>query len=203
MDPGTAEPLGKDVFLQLLTTQLQYQDPLDPTDGTQFVAELAQFTQLEQSAETNAQLAQLIESNTSLNNFGATALIGKEVQVEGGVFTFESGSPSNFSYELSGDAQEVIVQIMDASGSIVSTLNPGAQAAGFQTLTWDGRNADGNLLPSGEYAFDISARDIEGGPVPSETFSRGVVSGLLFEEGIPYVTVNGGRIPASDVISVR
>jgi len=203
MEATGTEALGKDVFLQLLTTQLQYQDPLDPTDSTQFVAELAQFTQLEQSTETNEQLAQLVEGNASLNNFGATSLIGKEVQVEGGVFSLAEGTSSDFSYQLNADAQEVLIQILDSAGQLVTTLKPGAQQAGIQTVSWDGRDADGNALPAGDYSFDIAARDIEGGPVTSETFSRGFVSGVLFENGVPYVNVNGGKIPAASVISVR
>mgnify|MGYP000202217515 CR=1 FL=1 len=201
-DVGT-KALGRDVFLQLLTTQLQYQDPLDPTDSTQFVAELAQFTQLEQTSEMNAQLTQLVEGNISLNNFGATALIGKEVQVEGGVFSLIEGSASNFSYQLSGDAEEVVIQIVDGIGDVVRILTPGAQQAGIQRASWDGRDANGNPLPAGDYSFNISARDLAGGPVESETFSSGIVSGVLFENGVPFVTVNGGDIPASDVISVR
>lgn len=197
------EALGKDVFLQLLTTQLQYQDPLDPTDSTQFVAELAQFTQLEQTSEMNAQLSKLVEGNILLNNFGATSLIGKEVQVEGGLFSLVEGSASDFSYQLSGDAQEVVIQIVDGIGDVVRTFNPGAQQAGIQRASWDGRDANGNPLPAGDYSFNISARDPAGGPVSSETFSSGIVSGVLFENGAPFVTVNGGNIPASDVISVR
>ncbi|MEC4678624.1 MAG: flagellar hook capping FlgD N-terminal domain-containing protein [Nitrospirota bacterium] len=197
------EALGKDVFLQLLTTQLQYQDPLDPTDSTQFVAELAQFTQLEQTSEMNAQLSKLVEGNILLNNFGATSLIGKEVQVEGGLFSLVEGSASNFSYQLNGDAQEVVIQIVDGIGDVVRTFNPGAQQAGIQRASWDGRDANGNPLPAGDYSFNISARDQAGGPVSSETFSSGIVSGVLFENGAPFVTVNGGNIPASDVISVR
>lgn len=203
MEPKTVEPLGKDTFLQLLTTQLRFQNPLEPMDGMQFVTQLAQFTQLEQSSGMNARLDALVEGNASLNNFGATALIGKEVQVEGGIFSLEEGVSSDFSYQLTGDAQEVIVQVMDSAGNIVNTLNPGAQGAGIQTLTWDGRDTDGNRLSSGEYNFNVSARDIVGGPVASETFSRGLVSSVLYEGGVPYVIVNGGRIPAADVISVR
>ncbi len=201
-DVGT-EVLGKDAFLQLLTTQLQYQDPLDPTDSTQFVAELAQFTQLEQTSQMNAQLSKLVEGNISLNNFGATALIGKEVQVEGGVFSLIEGVNSDFSYQLSAEAQEVVIQILNGAGDVVRVLNPGAQQAGIKTASWNGRDADGNVLPVGDYSFNISARDQAGAPVESETFSSGIVSGVLFENGVPFVTVNGGNIPASDVISVR
>lgn len=202
MEANATEIMGRDVFLRLLTTQLQYQDPLDPTDSTQFVAELAQFTQLEQTEKMNQQLTQLVDANALANNFGATSLIGKEVEVEGGVFSLTEGTSSDFSYRLEEDAQELIIQVLDDSGNIVTTLNPGSQVAGRQTVTWDGRDADGNLLPSGEYSFDVSARDIEGNFVASETFSRGIVTGVLFEGGVPYVNVNGGKILAANVISV-
>lgn len=68
--------MGKDTFLKLLVAQLKYQNPLSPTDGTEFVAQTAQFSVVEKLDELASQNAELLASNRSL---GASALIGKQV----------------------------------------------------------------------------------------------------------------------------
>jgi len=195
--------IGKDVFLRLLTTQLQYQDPLAPTGSTEFVAQLAQFTQLEQTANTNETLRSLLESNTSLNNYGAAGLLGKEVQVEGGRVTLSEGTSSELSYSLQGNANRVITQIIDAQGNIVRSIESGAQKNGAQRIAWDGRDRDGNLLPDGDYRFDVSATNLEGAPIRTETFSSGVVTGVVYENNQPYLIVGGNKVAASAVKAIN
>lgn len=202
MATGTAEPLGKDVFLRLLTTQLRHQDPLEPMDGMQFVTQLAQFTQLEQATSMNDRLDALVKVNTALNNYGAAGLIGKTVKVLGGALKLQETGGSELSYRLAGEAQEVIVQVSDKEGNVVRSIRPGPQPAGLQTVHWDGRDQDGNVLPAGEYLFSIAARDTIGGPVKSEQISSGVVTGVLYEGGVPYLLVNGGKVPAAELVSV-
>ncbi len=195
--------IGKDVFLRLLTTQLQHQDPLAPTGSTEFVAQLAQFTQLEQTANTNETLTSLLQSNSSLNNYGAAGLIGKEVQVEGGNVALLEGEAAELSYSLEGNANRVTTQIINAQGNIVKTIESGAQKNGAQRLVWDGRDRDGNLLPTGDYRFDVSATNLEGAPIRTETFSAGLVTGVVYENSQPYLIVGGNKVPASAVRAIN
>lgn len=195
--------LGKDVFLRLLTTQLQHQDPLAPTGSTEFVAQLAQFTQLEQSANTNETLENLLQSNTALNNYGAAGLIGKAVQVEGGSVALSDGEAAELSYSLEGNANRVSTQIISAEGTIVRTIESGAQKQGAQRLVWDGRDKDGNPLPAGDYRFDVSATNLEGIPVRTQTFSAGLVTGVVYENSQPYLIVGGNKVPASGVRAIN
>ncbi|MFQ5587614.1 MAG: flagellar hook assembly protein FlgD [Nitrospiria bacterium] len=197
------EPLGKDVFLRLLTTQLKHQDPLEPMDGTEFVTQLAQFTQLEQTTSMNERLQELVEGNTALNHYGVTGLIGKEVKVAGGAVSLAEGGSSELSYRLEGDANDVTIQVSDAAGGIVRSLTAGQQGSGMQSLHWDGRDQNGNALPAGTYQFEISARDADGGPVLSQQYSQGIVSRVRYEEGVSYLMVNGEKVPAANVLSVK
>ena len=203
MEVSGQQTLGKEAFLLLLTTQLKYQDPLAPLGSTEFVTQLAQFSQLEQMTGANERLDTLVTGNTSLNNYGATSLIGKEVKVTGGSFPFSNDGDSELSYKLEGDAKEVRLEIVDLNGKVVRFLDVGSQGEGLQTVLWDGKDFDGKTLPSGEYRFNISATDSEGETVLSDRFSTGIVTGVLYEDGSPYLIVNGDKIPAGSVVAVK
>ncbi len=203
MATTATEPFGKDVFLRLLTTQLKHQDPLEPMDGTEFVAQLAQFTQLEQSTSMNERLQELVQGNADLNQYGVTSLIGKNVKTLGGAVSLVESEASELSYQLEGDAQEVSIQVSNAVGKIVRTLQVGNQATGPQSIHWDGRDQNGTALAPGAYSFNVTARDIEGVPVSIKQFSQGRVSSVLYEEGVSYLMVNGEKVPATNVVSVQ
>ncbi|MFQ5779659.1 MAG: flagellar hook assembly protein FlgD [Nitrospiria bacterium] len=194
--------LGKDAFLRLLTTQLQYQDPLQPMESTEFVTQLAQFSQLEQMTTVNQTLGQLVQSNSSLNNYAVAGLVGREVQVVGGTVQHITETSSPLSYRLEGDAGRVIIQVSDAAGDVVRVIEAGPQKKGVWNLSWDGRNQDGNLLPSGGYQYAVAAVDSSGAPVKSTTYSSGRVNGVTYNNGVPYLTVNGENIPAAGLVSV-
>ncbi len=79
--PATAPgALGKDAFLKLLVAQLKYQNPLDPSDGAQFMAQTAQFSAVEKLEELTRQTAELLSANRML---GASSLVGKQVVTVG------------------------------------------------------------------------------------------------------------------------
>jgi len=195
--------LGKDVFMRLLTTQLQYQDPLAPMDSTEFVTQLAQFTQLEQMNGINETLGSLVNVNTSLNKYGAAGLIGREVQVEGKSVILSQDNQAELRYRMKQDAGTVSVQIFDEGGRVVRVLEGGPQKAGLQTLPWDGRDGNGNRLPEGAYSFDVAGTSLTGAPIEGTSFSSGRVTGVTYPEGIPFLTVNGIEVPASGVIAIH
>jgi len=200
--PGNAA-LGKEAFLLLLTTQLKYQDPLAPVGSTEFVTQLAQFSQLEQMTGVNERLDTLVTGNTSLNNYSATSLIGKEVEVAGGSLSLGANGTADLNYTLAGEARKVEIEVVDSGGRVVRVLDAGSQTAGFQTLVWDGNDFEGNPLPAGGYRFNVSAVDERGETVLSERFSTGIVSGLVYEDGEPFLIVNGDKVPAGSVVAVK
>ncbi|MFQ5579257.1 MAG: flagellar hook assembly protein FlgD [Nitrospiria bacterium] len=199
---GAAKSLGKDSFLKLLTTQLRHQNPLEPMDSTEFVAQLAQFSQVEQMTTVNQTLDQLLQSNGSLSNFAVADLMGREVQMVGGAVAHQSELPSKLNYRLEGDAGKVIIQISDAAGRRVKTIDAGAQKSGVWEVSWDGRDGNGNSLPSGAYHYSVSAVDSSGAPLGSTTYSTGQVTGVSYDGGIPYLTVNGNRFAAASLVSI-
>jgi flagellar basal-body rod modification protein FlgD len=151
-----------DNFLKLLTTQLKNQDPLDPTDSTEFTNQLVQFSQVEQQINLNTKFDRLLTSNQAAQVLQASNYIGKNVEAEGSTLTVES--PASISYWMTKDAATVTALLKDADGNTVRTLTPDGKS-GSHTVAWDGRKSDGTLLPVGTYDLVMSAVDAAGAAV--------------------------------------
>ncbi|WP_332308137.1 FlgD immunoglobulin-like domain containing protein, partial [Elstera litoralis] len=151
-----------DNFLKLLTTQLKNQDPLDPTDSSEFTNQLVQFSQVEQQINLNAKFDKLLTSNQAAQVLQASSYIGKNVEAEGDVLTVES--PASITYWMTKDAATVTAVLKDADGNTVRTLTPDGKS-GSHTVAWDGRKDDGTLLPVGTYNLIMSAVDSTGASV--------------------------------------
>jgi len=207
-DNGTAssatksKSLDKDAFLKLLTTQLQNQDPLNPTDSTEFTAQLAQFSSLEQLTNVNATLNTLNLYQASINNAQAVGFIGKDIIANGNSIEKKSGQPVSCDYELPAAAKSVVVTIYDATGNFVRDYQKTALAAGQQSLTWDGRDRNGNTVADGAYTFEVQAVDQKGAKLNVTTFSKGTVTGVTFEDGITYLITGKNKTAIGNVTQV-
>ncbi|QWV93097.1 flagellar hook assembly protein FlgD [Geomonas oryzisoli] len=196
-----ATGMNKDDFLKLFVTQLQNQDPLNPQDGTQFISQLAQLTQVEQAYNTNTNLQNLLNQGSNAGTMAAVSLIGKQVVASGSQVELTSGS-STINYNLGKSAQSVTVSVLDASGKVVKTINGGAQNSGGNTVTWDGTDNSGAQLTPGTYSFSVSANDAAGTAVTATGIVRGKVSGVDMSGSTPVLSVGGLKINLTDVTSV-
>jgi len=200
---AASKSMDKEAFLTLLITQLQHQDPLNPADSTEFTAQLAQFSSLEQLSNINENLSLLKLYQASNNNAQAVSFIGKEVIAHGSSLEVKSGRPAVCEFELGAPAQRVVVSIYDAAGDFVADVQRTAAAAGMQRLDWDGRDRNGNSVAEGMYTFEVQAEGANGEKVDVKTHSTGTVTGVSFEDGVTYLNVGGGRIAIGDVIRVN
>jgi flagellar basal-body rod modification protein FlgD len=201
-DPNQA--LGQDQFLALLIAQLKNQDPLNPVDNGQFIAQLAQFSQLQETQQMATALNTFIQRQDISNNNGLVSLIGHSVSALGSSFSLTSDSPVPLSYTLAGNAANVTIQVLNAAGVPVRTLSAPGQSVGSQTVRWDGKDNSGNAQPPGQYSFTVSATDRNGGAVTSTTLANGVVTGLRFDNGNPMVQLDTGQvIPPSLILAVN
>ncbi len=199
---GAAAALGKDDFMKLLVAQLQRQDPLDPLANAEFVAQLAQFSTLEGISNMGSSLDTMTSYIMSMNNYNATGLIGKDIKAYGDTLFLEDGGTADIAYHLYEDAPEVKISIYDESGALVRTIEGGGRPAGSNEMVWDGRDSDGNLLPPGKYTFAVTATDGNGSGIRSDTILTGTVSGVIYEDGIPYLMVGDEKIAMSDILEV-
>jgi len=195
--------MGKDEFLTLLVAQLKNQDPLSPMDNTDFTSQMAQFSSLEQLFNVNDNLLGLQTISSSANNTQALALIGKEVEAQGDMIYLRDGSTPTVGFNLSEDAVDVKVHIMDASGKVVRSIYGGSMQAGQQTVTWDGRSNAGGSLDAGVYTYVIDAVNVSGDQVEADTFTRGLVSAVSMDNGVVYVHIGEARLMLNEITEVR
>jgi len=194
--------LGKEDFLNLLITQLQNQDPLNPTDSTEFTAQLAQFSSLEQLSNVNDNLEQLQNFQASTNNSQAVLLLGKVITANGNFLQLTDGEPIGCDFSLDRDAAAVVVNIYDSTGEFVKAFESGDLSAGRHALAWDGTDRNGNPAKDGIYSFEILAADANGQGVNVTTFVTGTVDTVTFENNAPFLISGGQKIALGDVIQV-
>ena len=140
-------------FLKLFTTQLQNQNPLDPTKNEAFVAQLAQFSQLEATTNMASQLTSFVSSMTGDRMLNGAALIGKKVAVDGAPVLMSGGQPVQGVIALPAGAEGMRLEIFDSQGTLVRQQIAGAQTPGEVTLTWDGKDSVGITVADGKYTF--------------------------------------------------
>lgn len=190
--------LKQDDFLQLLVTQLRYQNPSDPMSNEQFIAQSAQFSSLEQMSALNASVKELLELQKSSSGTAALNLIGKQVSVEQTSLSLLNGSPVELSYSLSADANAAIA-IFGSDGESVRTMDLGEQFSGARTAIWDGLNDEGIKMPDGEYTYKVSGADEDGNEVEASEIISGIVDSVLFEDE-PYLSIGGVSVPLRNVV---
>ena len=148
--------MGQTEFLTLFTTQLKNQNPLDPVKNEAFVAQLAQFSQLEATTAMKTSMQNLVSSLANDRLLGATSLIGKTVGVPDGPVMVTDTTVSQGVINAPTGADGIKVQIFNDKGILVRTQIMGAQPPGDVTIAWDGTNDGGTTVPNGTYRYVAS-----------------------------------------------
>lgn len=186
-------------FLQLLTTQLQHQDPTSPLDPNQFTQELVQFSSVEQQINTNTSLTTMIALQQTQQAASALQFIGATVAVSGTTAQLANGQ-ANWNYSVTQPATATI-SITNSTGQVVystsQTVQPGAQS-----FTWNGQDAQGNTYPSGPYTIAVSAVGTSGQTVPVTTQIQGVVTGVDVSTSPPNLTIAGQNYPLNQITQI-
>jgi len=186
-------------FLQLLTTQLQNQNPLDPLDTNQFTQQLVQFAQVEQQLNTNTSLSTLISLQQSSASTSAVSLLGQTVTVSGASSTMSNGQAAwSFSSPSTGTAT---VNITDSTGATVYSGTTPVQS-GAQTYTWNGVGSNGSQYTSGTYTIAINAKDANSQPITVSTDATGTVDSIDVTQNPPILTIGGQTYPLNQIKQV-
>ncbi|HKP62502.1 MAG TPA: FlgD immunoglobulin-like domain containing protein [Polyangiales bacterium] len=205
VSPAPANPkgnMGKETFLKLLVAELKNQDPLDPSDSKQMVAQLAQLTSVEKLSGIDERLQTLQNLTASASGIGNAGLIGRKVVADAHTLAINGTDAAPGRFTLNGDADKVMVKVRDANGQLVQTLDLGKQKLGPVKFTWSGDTAKGGLAPVGNYTFEVAAQAANGNTVVTSTRTTGLVTEVSYEGSQPEVIVGGERIALGDVISI-
>lgn len=195
--------MNKDDFLKLFIAQLQNQDPLNPQDPTEMLGQLAQMTQVEQAYNTAATLNKLLEAQNSSFSMSSLGTIGKNISALGNQVYFDGTNQATLEFSMSAATSSTNLDIRDASGRTVKTVQLGTQYAGSNQYAWDGKDGQGNLLAPGSYSFSVSGTDASGATQKGTTYTTGKADGVVFDNGVAHVSIGTVLVPFSSVFSVR
>ena len=151
---GTSSGMGQKDFLTLFTTQLKCQDPLDPVKNEAFVAQLAQFSQLEATTTMSETLKAYVDSMSGERMMSSTSMIGKTVAVpDAAAVVTADGKAAQGFVSLPTGAEGVKLEVFDAKGKLVANQIMGSQPIGDMPWVWDGSGDNGSKVPDGNYFF--------------------------------------------------
>lgn len=196
--------LGKDDFLQLLTVQLRYQDPLNPMENTEFVAQMAQFSSLEQLQNMNQTMEKSqgaeAELQAAFKNNLVTSLVGKAVEVPTQEVAYD-GETTEVAYRLGPQARSASLQILDARGQMVRELELDTSQA-YNKVEWDGKSVSGDKVPKGAYLAVVTAAGPGGVPVEADMLKRVRVDAVRYAGSEARIWADGRELALSDLRGV-
>ena len=191
-------------FLQLISTQMQSQDPLNPTDPTQFLAQVEGLSQVASLQSMQASLSGLAAGLQGSQVLSGTSLLGHSVLTAGSTATLAAGGSVSGAVSAPTGANSLTVSVTDASGALVDAFTVAPQASGYTPFTWNGTTSQGGAAPAGQYTFHVNAA--VGGTAQS-------VSPLLYSK-VDSVTIDpstqalelntsNGTVALSSVLSIQ
>ncbi|MDF0731933.1 flagellar hook assembly protein FlgD [Pseudomonas entomophila] len=178
--------LGKDAFLQLLVTQMQHQNPLDPQDNGEFVAQLAQFSSLEGITTLNDTVNNIAGALGSSQALQASALVGRSVIVQNDKAVVDTSKSFTGQIVVPQSISDAKVTIKDKDGKVVKTIELGEQQKGTSDFIWDGKDDKGEVAPPGNYTFTATTT-VDGKSVEMYTLLPATVTSVT-------VGGNGGEM---------
>lgn len=197
------QALGKDAFLQLLVTQMQHQNPLDPQDNSEFVAQLAQFSSLEGITSLNQSVSAITSAMASSQALQASSLVGRSVIVQNDKAVVDTSSSFNAQFVVPQNTSEAKITITDKDGNTVKTIELGEQKAGYGDFIWDGTNDKGEKVDPGTYTFTATTT-VDGKAVQMNTLLPAKVTSVSFNStGELVLNLAGvGKVSLSDVQTI-
>jgi len=193
--------LGQSDFLKLMSTQLSNQDPTNPMDNSQFLAQIAQFSSVSGIQDMQNTLKQLSDALISNQTMQAASLGGHQVVSTGSNAVLGSDRVLSGAINISQSTNDLKVGIYDSAGQLVRKVDMGPQGKGMLPITWDGVTDTGDQAPNGIYQIKAQA-DVNGSPQAMDTYVASVVSSVVIDPASKQImlnTSNGESVKMSDV----
>ncbi|MCQ8897365.1 flagellar hook assembly protein FlgD [Limnobacter humi] len=186
-------------FMSLLVAQLKNQDPMAPMDNAQVTSQMAQLNTVTGINKLNDSMSAMVASFASNQTAQAVTMLGRAVLTEGNDIAMKDGVGTG-SLEMKQSADSVQVNILDSNAKVIRTMDMGPQSKGIHQFDWDGKDANGNTVPSGNYKFEVQAT-AAGQKADVTTLSLAVVQGVrnAGSEGSKLLTNLGTELSFSDI----
>lgn len=199
---GTASgQLTQSDFLQLMTTQMNNQDPTNPMDSGQFMSQIAQFASVSGIQDMQSSITQLVNSFTANQTMQAASLVGHQVIAKGSNAQLGSDGTLTGAINLTQDTSDLAVGVYDSAGQLVRKIDLGPQSQGLLPFNWDGVTDQGGKAPSGIYTIKAVA-DIGGSSQAVDTYVASTVDSVVVDSTNNQLMLNtsgGETISMSDV----
>ncbi len=198
---GSEDMINRDEFLTLFVAQLRHQDPLNPLDSSEFTAQLAQYSSLEQLLKVNENLESLKASQEQDFRLQALDFLGKEIIANGDMLFLEPNQMSEGGFSLT-DKADCTALIVDSDGYPIKSIPLGVLEAGQHNFQWDGLDEAGNKMDPGIYSFEVTAMTGDGTIQPVTTQITGKVTGVNLETGSPILFLGDLPLHLSQVLEI-
>jgi flagellar basal-body rod modification protein FlgD len=196
--------LGKNAFMELMLAQMKNQDPLKPQENGDFVAQLAQFSSLEEMQNLSGTVDDMAGQFRSSQALQASAMVGKSVLAPTNVGILGSEGEVTGTIEVPASTGGLNLSVMSSAGELVRKIDLGSAQAGVTSFRWDGQDGNGNTLPPGRYQIKAEGSYPSGTEQLNTMMSANVDSVSLGNGGSITLNLAGmGSIPLSEVKQIN
>lgn len=189
-----------EMWISILATQLQNQDPTDPVDTTEYTNQLIGISQLEQQTLSNETMSDLLISLQSVENDTSYGYLGEEITALGDTAPLSDGA-ARWIYDLPSDATDVVLEVQDTDGNIVYTAD-GETTSGVHTFDWDGTSDDGSIAEDAPYILSISAYSDDGELLDVTQYVQGTVTNIASDGTETLLVMDGVSVSKSTLAYV-
>lgn len=191
-----------DQFLQLLTVQMQNQDPLDPMDTKDMTNQIVQFSQAEQLINLNQKADSIVQMQLSNMSSVALSYVGLDASYVSSEAYYDGETPVEIAYSFADTVESATLNITNESGDLIYTEDIDLEENPNQ-LVWDGSNKGGTMADEGTYIISVDALDADGGAVTTTTAVTGRVRGVETQDGVAYLLIGERAVLLGNVINAK
>jgi flagellar basal-body rod modification protein FlgD len=200
-DSSTKLSSDYNLFLKLLTTQLQNQDPTNPMDSSQYTQQLVQYSQVEQSITQNKTLNSILSSLNMSSLTSSSSMIGQPVQLDSDKAGLSAAKPAEWQWTATNAITKLTATVLDSKGAKVDTFNIDVTGTSGQ-FSWDGTTTSGKKYTDGLYQLQLTGTSAAGAKISTTANAIGKVEDVQMLNGTPVVSINGAQYPTSMILRI-
>jgi flagellar basal-body rod modification protein FlgD len=191
-------------FLQLISTQMQNQNPLNPTDPTQFLAQIEGLSEVSSLQSLQTSISGLASGLQGAQLLNGTSLLGHSVLAPGSSANLAAGGTVSGAVTAPAGSSSLTVSVTDPGGALVDAFTVAPQSSGYTDFTWNGTTASGSAAPPGQYTLNVSAA-VSGSSQSVRPLVYSQVQSVTIDPSTQTLELNtvNGTVPLSSVVNIQ